>query len=223
MKKTKKNRKLPTKKQQEVLFNFINKNYNNSLLIDEIKKNIQNEEIIFLDLTESTEAHILLFLKLFFLDEKLFKNYIVIVSGDNAFRATRANDNKSTLIFLIKGGDRSIGTSKKPPVPEFSFFCKRLVNMFYDKLIPCVYCLEDFDNNFYTCNNCSSLICYDCFKTDFLKNGDTLRLNNKECSICKTRGNFVYTTDINNKAEIEEQESKMELDKLYSILYGHTF
>ena len=202
------------------LYNFLCSNYSKSSLINDIQQILKEEKIDLIDLTNATTQHILLFSKLFIRKEDLFKNNIVILGGDDKFKYNINNDNNNnyqTLTFLIKGGLSSISTRKKPADKEFLFFCKRLKNMMFNISFDCLYCLENIENDFYSCNNCNSLICYVCFEKDFMKNGDTINIQNKECSICKTRGNYILTTEETSKEKINEKNQKLTIKKIISL------
>ena len=196
------------------LYNFLSFNYSNSALINDLQKILKEETIILIDLTNATKQHILLFTKLFIMEKDLFKNNIVILGGDDKFKFNNNYNNKyETLTFLIKGGLSSVSTSKKPADKEFLFFCKRLKNMMFNISFDCLYCLEKIKNDFFSCNNCNSLICYECFEKDFIENGDTLNIQSKECSICKTRGKYILTTDEMSKEKIEEKNQELTMKK----------
>jgi len=201
------------------LYNFLCLNYSKSSLINDIQKILKEDKIILIDLTNATTHHILLFGKLFIMKEDLFKNNIVIFGSDDKFKYTVNNNNNKykSLTFLIKGGLSSVSTRKKPADKEFLFFCKRLKNMMFNISFDCLYCLEKIENDFYSCNNCNSLICYECFEKDFIENGDTLHIQSKECSICKTRGKYILTTDETSKEKIEEKNQELTMKKIISL------
>ena len=104
------------------LYNFLCFNYSNTALINDIQKILNEEKIIFIDLTNATKQHIILFIKLFDINEDLFKNNIVILGSDDKFKYDIDNHtNYQTLTFLIKGGLSSISTNREYEEKEFKF------------------------------------------------------------------------------------------------------
>ena len=197
------------------LYNLLFRLYGHSDLITKLKYNIKDEKIFFLDLIKAEERHFLIFVKLFSSNEKLFKKNIVIINN-----FLKKEYEEETIIFLIKGGLQSITRDKEyKDEKELKFFTKRLYNSFNNIKKCCLYCLDDIDNNFFNCNNCDASICYECFKIDFFKNDDTLKIQDKRCSICKTNNGFILLSDKERIERIKEIKI-LELQKLEMVLNG---
>jgi hypothetical protein len=217
--------KIPFKIQTN-LFKFLVKTYNKTPLIKEIykhiKKNKENETIndnIFIDIHKAPESHILLYLRLV-LNKSLFKNKIIIVGltehgGFNIYKETNKPFNLSFIIEAKKLLKLKTDETKEA---KFIYFCNELIGIFNKNDFECVYCLEGFNDKYYRCGSCFSILCFECYKQDFLKNSDALFMNGKICSICKKTGKYYFNTEFNGYDEFKQKEEKIEELK-FKIMY----
>jgi len=213
------NKSPPPIKAQKKLFNILINNYNetpliktiyNTLKVNNYNINIKNNS--FIDLSQALERHLLLFLKLS-CNKKLFDNYIFIIGvsnenrGFNIYSETNKPDYLSFFINIIKK-------------PQFNFFCKELHGLLNKNSFCCVYCLELFDENYYRCLNCFSILCLECYKNDFLKNSNKFLMRQKECSICKNdSGTYEYYGDFNLNKLLDNEEKRIEKEKIENLQY----
>lgn len=188
----------------EKLLKYLLSFYDNTALIKTIKKNV-NILTSYLDLTNSTDKHLYLYFELIQRDNTIFKNNISII-----------NDNLG-LKFIINGTEiltlqnkTIINTNEK----EFIFFCRQLNREFYNISSKCLYCFDTDLLDFYNCKNCDALICFNCFKNDYILNGDTLNLHYKKCSICRARKGHSRTTGTKTNEEVRDETINIILKKI---------
>jgi hypothetical protein len=198
----------------EKLLKYLLSFYDNSELINNIKKNINDNinisNISFLDLTNSTEKHLFLYFELIKRDCDIFKNNISI------FR-----DDILGIVFFING--ESTLTLKNINLinnnnQEFIFFCRELINQFYNIKNTCLYCLDEDVLDFFNCKNCNALVCGDCFKTEYILNGDVIIPHYKKCMICRARKGYSRTATNKTYKEILEDIEELILKKRELIL-----
>jgi hypothetical protein len=193
----------------EKLLKYLLSFYDKTPLIKTIKKNINvNINISFLDLTKAKEKHLFLYFELMKRDHRIFKNNISIFKD-------KPPDNLG-IIFISNGESISTITEAKliNNNDEFKFFCRDLFNQFYNISNKCLYCLEDDLTDFFNCKRCNALICFNCFKTEYMLNGDTVNFYSKKCSICKEQKGHNRTTADKSYKELIDEAKKIVLSKI---------
>jgi len=200
------------------LFNFLVKTYNKTPLIKEIYKNIkknkENETIndnIFIDIHKAPESHIVLYLRLI-VNKSLFRKKIIIVglTEECGFNIYKESNKPFYLSFVIEAKKQLKIKTYETKEGKFIYFCNELIGIFNKKEFECNYCLEGFNDKYYRCSNCFSILCFECYKQDFLKNSNALSMGCKICSICKKRGKYYFNTDFNDYDEFKQKIETIE-------------